>query len=56
MEKDAPRLDSRSAKEQLAQAETFERLADKFKDNRELSEAFRNFAQEVREQVLRLRS
>lgn len=55
METDTPRFDGRSADERLAQAGAFERLAEKFKDNPELSEAFRNFALEVREQVRRLR-
>lgn len=56
MENDSPSFDNRSAEERLAQAEAFERLAEKFKDNPKLSEAFRNFAQDAREQVLRLRS
>ena len=39
MENDSPSFDNRSAEERLAQAEAFESLAEKFKDNPKLSEA-----------------
>lgn len=55
MENYTPRFDHRSAAERLAQAEKFERFAERFKDNPELSQEFRKLAQEAREQVRRLR-
>lgn len=55
MKKGSPRFDSRSAKERLAQAETFERLAVRFEKNKALSAGFRKLAHDAREQVRLLR-
>ena len=55
MEKYTPLFDRRSAAERLAQAERFERIAERFKTNPELSASFNKLAREAREQVRRLR-
>lgn len=54
MEIYTPPFDRRSAAERLAQAEKFERMAQRFNNNPELSEGFRKLAKDAREQVQRL--
>ena len=49
-----PRFDNRSAAERLAQAEKFEAMAERFKNNPGLCEGFRKLAAEAREEVRRL--
>lgn len=50
-----PRFDHRSATERLADAEKFERMAERFKNNSRLSASFKKLAEEAREQVRQLR-
>lgn len=54
METYTPRFDRRSADERLAEAEKFERMAERFKNNPGLSEGFRKLAEDTREQVRQL--
>lgn len=56
MEIYTPSFDSRSAVERIAQAEQFERMAERFKDNSELSDGFRQLAEQARQQVRQLRA
>ncbi len=55
MEIYTPRFDRRSAAERIAQAEKFERMAERFKSNPKLSDGFRRLAEDAREQVRQLR-
>ncbi|HEV2596656.1 MAG TPA: hypothetical protein VGU01_15805 [Sphingomicrobium sp.] len=43
-----PRFDTRSAAEWLVEAENFDRMAEQFKENAELSDGFRKLALEAR--------
>lgn len=48
MDLDKPRFDARSAVEWLSEANDFERMAEQFKENAELSDGFRKLAANAR--------